>query len=369
MMIFVDLALKTTLLIAVAALCSLALHRASAAARHLLWTMAMAGCLLLPVLTTVLPDWRVAALPDLRLVVPGEPVEEVVSGEGAESIVSPATGRAAETVEPSESRPGYRDGTDAVSVRAAPPWYVWAWGGGGLLVLLVFAASARQLHLAVRRYRELDDPGWREDAEKIAGRAGLSETSIRLLRSSNLIAPMTWGVWRPVIVLPRDCIDWSREQRHEVLLHEIAHVRRRDCLTQWLANLACVIYWCHPLMWWASRRMLTERERACDDQVIQGGAKPADYAKNLIEIARTLGGGRPMLPAGVAMARRSQVSGRLLAVLDPGCNRGRPRRTHVLMAAVAVLAVLVSAGRVDAGTRRPGCPGGHLRRGRGSRGR
>jgi len=363
----------------VAALTGLALHRASAAARHVLWTLAIAGCLLMPLLMIVLPDWRLAAVPDLRPALLGlaDPRQDSVrfpdDADGTRSEVDvaapfpaeipPAEDAGAATTSPetvSEAGAGAAGTTSPVAV----PWYVWAWGAGALAVLAFFAAAARQLHAIVGRSMSLDDPDWREDAAFAARSAGLPPDALRLRRSIDSITPMTWGVRRPVIVLPRDCQEWSAGQRREVLLHEAGHVGRRDCLTQWLANLACIVYWCQPLVWWAARRMLTERERACDDRVLRAGATPSAYAQHLLDIARNLGAGRRSVLAGVAMARRSQVSGRLLAILDPGCNRGGPRRSHVLAAAAATLVALSTLAALTPGRLVHAAPMGALAGGR-----
>jgi beta-lactamase regulating signal transducer with metallopeptidase domain len=110
-----------------------------------------------------------------------------------------------------------------------------------------------------------------------------------------------------------------------VLLHELAHVKRWDWLTQLAARLACALYWWHPLAWVAARRLREERELACDDLVLAHGTVASTYAADLLEIARVFRVSPASALAGVAMARRSQLAGRLLAVLDAA----RSRRSQV----------------------------------------
>ena len=115
----------------------------------------------------------------------------------------------------------------------------------------------------------------------------------------------------------------------------MAHVKRHDCLTQAIAHAACSVYWFHPLVWLAARRLRVEREHACDDLVLKSGASGPDYADQLLQLARSARwSGQPLWTA-VAMARPSQLEGRLLAILDPSLDRRGPSRRAAQWAVVA----------------------------------
>jgi len=99
--------------------------------------------------------------------------------------------------------------------------------------------------------------------------------------------PLTWGILRPVVLLPEGAREWPPARLRSVLLHELVHVERLDLLAQAIAQAACCLYWFHPLAWMAARQLRKERERACDDLVLSAGARPVTYADQLLEIARS----------------------------------------------------------------------------------
>jgi HEAT repeat protein len=147
--------------------------------------------------------------------------------------------------------------------------------------------------------------------------------------------PMAWGIFRPAVLMPADADTWPGERLRIVLLHELAHVKRRDCLTHVLAQISCALYWFNPLAWTAARHLRTERERACDDLVIAAGTRGPDYAEQLLDIARVTRSGRfPAIFAGasLAMAQRSELEGRLMAILDPAVPRSGISRIRTLAA-------------------------------------
>ncbi|MGQ0643175.1 MAG: M56 family metallopeptidase [Gemmatimonadaceae bacterium] len=97
-----------------------------------------------------------------------------------------------------------------------------------------------------------------------------------------IVAPATIGCWRPVVLMPASFGEWTAEQTRAVLAHELAHVKRHDCLTSMLAQVVCAVQWYNPLVWLAERRMRAERERACDDRALASGVDATQYALLLL---------------------------------------------------------------------------------------
>ena len=157
---------------------------------------------------------------------------------------------------------------------------------------------------------------------------------------------MTCGVVSPVIIVPADAGEWSDEDLRRALVHELEHVRRADWATQCMARVVCAVYWFHPLVWIASRRLVLEAERACDDGVLRRPSAPfaenveaTAYADQLVGLARRLSDAPGH--AQLAMANRHDLSTRVRAVLDSHQRRGRAgARWLVFAAALAALFVM-----------------------------
>src|SRR4029434_5618319 len=179
---------------------------------------------------------------------------------------------------------------------------------------------------------------------------------VRFVRSGRASMPVAAGICRPAVIMPAEADSWSESRLRVVVLHELAHVKRRDCLTHVLAQAACAFYWFNPLAWLAVKRARTERERACDDLVLACGTRGSDYADQLLEMARVLRGDRfPALLGGasLAMAHRSQLEGRLIAILDPRVPRSGLSRGRALAAVALCCAAVAPLGALQPWTTAP----------------
>ena len=98
------------------------------------------------------------------------------------------------------------------------------------------------------------DCEWTALLDTTATRLGIHRR-IGLLRSPEQLMPITWGIVRRFVMVPAGSSRWPAARREAVLVHELSHVARHDCLTQTLAAAACALYWPHPGIWWAARRL------------------------------------------------------------------------------------------------------------------
>jgi len=110
---------------------------------------------------------------------------------------------------------------------------------------------------------------------------------IPVAMSASAIEPGIFGLFRPVLLLPEGlAAKLTPEQMETVLAHELCHVRSRDNLTAALHLLAGTVFWFHPAMWWIGRRLIEERERACDEAVLGQGSQPETYAQSILNICK-----------------------------------------------------------------------------------
>jgi TonB family protein len=206
---------------------------------------------------------------------------------------------------------------------------------------MIVATGGNPERVSLARYVSANVvPHWVQDVW-LAGAAILLSRlfiSFLLLHRSrkDVAAPVAFGILRPEILLPKSAARWTMDILNSVMLHEQGHVQRRDGLAQLFAQLSCVFLWFQPLAWYAARNAAEEREKACDDLVLQGGVPADEYASHLLFVARE------SLPvAALPMARRSSLESRFLAITDERRSRAAVSpRWRTALAAAAVVAML-----------------------------
>lgn len=290
----VDAAVKGTIVLLAAGGLARMLRRKSAAAQSLIWVLSFAALAALPALSLMGP--RMAALPWLSA-----PLAQASA----------------------------RFQASAASLAHAPGQWPWAllWAAGACITFfrLVYGiACCRRIAL---------------NARPVTDFSGISG-AVNLRESGSIAAPLVFGILRPLILLPAEARQWRPERLRSVIGHERAHIERRDCVVFLLAELTCCVYWFHPLVWIANRRLRNEAERACDDRVLLSGAKASDYAEDLLSIARSSRTMRTLPPTAPAMVRRSGLEDRLVAILDAGRER-RALSRHQAVAAFVAAALLI----------------------------
>ncbi len=336
-----SVAVKSLFVPSLAALIVLFLRRSSAAARHLVWRLALCGLLLLPLFSWMPAAWQVPLAPrallvptDAPVITPGPVMPD--SGNVGAQHAAPLPPAASPTLRP---LPPPELGAGGHSF----PWPVWAcvvWLAGCVLTLLPTLIGLAGVGRLARRSVPLTDGPLPDLTATLAQELGI-KTPVRLL-TGEAGTPMTWGWLRPVILLPPDAAQWPEDRLRAVLLHELSHIARADWPAQMASHLACACYWFNPLVWLAARQARLEGERACDDRVLLAGVPAPDYARHLLDVARSLRD--PRLPTALPLVNAATLKVRLQIILDSARKRGEVGKwlKVVLLEAITIPVFLFS---------------------------
>ena len=326
------LVLQPALVVGVAAGVAVALRRAPAAARHAVWTGGIIAALALPAARWVVPAVslfssepapRAPIAPSVESMPPNEPLRSVVIREwlvGREVSLANKSTNAAELL-------------------------LGAW----LIVAIALLALKGVAHVRAARVaqRGVSPPKPIADLFDELKRDIAPRSAVRVLVSDEVAAPALVGPIRPAVLLPVASAEWNHDTLRAVLVHELAHVARRDGVINIFADVVRGVYWCNPMTRWACARLQRESERACDDYVLRDGMTAEDYSRLLLTQARAARAGRGLPSAATAMARAAELESRLLALFDPSVGRqSLPRRAGPLIGAAA-FAVAVPAGTIS----------------------
>ncbi len=359
MFLLADLTVKATVVLATTAGIVWAMRRSSSGARALVWSCGIVAVLALPVVSALVPAWQIPLLPASAIASPSAgPLAAVPPGEASRLQKPPELLRATlhgagEALRPdTPSEPARRAaliGLRATGVDGAPPTegeqahrgelLLVAWATGAVLLLGQLLAGLARVAWIDRRACPVTNGPLHSRLRSAARRLGIRQRVI-LLESDAIAVPVTWQLFHPRVLVPRGMQSWSADCQTAVLLHELAHVRRRDYGTQLAAHLAVTLYWFNPLVWLARRGLYSEREHACDDAVLHAGVRPSTYAAHLVEVARSVRQD-PQPSVAIALMRSSRLHQRVQAILDPATGRTSPnRRTIVSFASVALALVI-----------------------------
>jgi beta-lactamase regulating signal transducer with metallopeptidase domain len=313
---------------------AIVLRKAPASTRHALWATVLALQLIIPV-AAFLPRGIEVELPPV--------------------VASPIPAQASAPV----AAAGSQGETLSLPLRSAPKIDPVAviqivWVGGTAFVLLRLLAGLLQVRRVARRSLRMTDGGWLGALQRACNDVGVTRP-VSLYSTAELSFPVTWGFIYPAILLPAEADGWSEERRRQVLLHELAHVKRFDAISQLLGQCVVAAFWFQPLAWIAVRKLCFEAEHACDDYVLRDGARPSAYASTLFDLARSAED--RLVPAfathGIA---RADLERRIEALTRPGRAGAALRRPRIAATTLAASAVLLPIAAIEPSTAREMIP-------------
>ena len=376
-----EVLLRVTVVLCFLCLFGLCLKKQSAAFRHGFWLLVLFAVLSTPFAGSVFPGWGPENPFSVSIIEsestslsPSSSVDATLN----RAIPAAQWPEAAETETPvfvdRSDRPlpvrefsfaATESESDAVAVADAQPvvaaahetfqsGFLWPvivlmiWALGCMAMLVHFVTGIGRVTLLLRRATHVTDDEWLQDLAASRQQLGVYR-NVRLKCSRDASGPATGGILRPFVVLPAGCQVWSAERRKVVLLHELAHIRRWDVLTLWLARLITSVFWFHPLVWFVVGRLQQDCEKSCDDLVLSMGTVPSSYSQHLVEIAVRHRSPGWIGTASLTIARANQLEERICSVLDEQTNRKAVTVRSVSGLALLVLSfstVVATAGRV-----------------------
>lgn len=324
--LLLEVAVKGSILVLLGFLATLCWRGSSAAVRHWVWVTVFGSLLALPVLVALAPGWH------LPVPFPADKIAPHPAAEARPSLPpeTSITGNAAEPAAIHSAAPSVDTGSLLL--------VGWALVGGVLLLMLTGAHLQRALE--IQRARNLRSGRAMSLLQGLCRRVGVTRLP-RLVETAADSMPTTSGVLRAAVSLPAGALHrWPEKRLEGVLLHELAHIRRRDLLVQLLAEVACAFHWYNPLAWRALRQLRLESEMACDDLVVSLGVPASSYGELLLRLARENRRRRLPTLGWVPVADRSQLPARLRALFNESRRHSHASRRAIagIFAAAATLA-------------------------------
>ncbi len=364
--VLLDIGVKSLLLLTVTFVGAFLLRKRSAATVHRWWVLGFGGCIVIPLIALIAPSWTLPILPDTFQAIQSPANDHSATLANQEMLTDFGATTSPPSLLRSHERPQlpvdarietdvHDAGVASVSqlVQTEQSFeFSWAktnltiWFVGVLVCLVRKSWQHLTLQRLLKRCTKIDSEAWINAVAEASQSLGLQQ-SVSLLRLHEAQSPLTAGLLRPVVVLPGDAEEWQPARRRLVLLHELAHVKRRDVLTQTAAGLVSAFYWFNPFCWVGLVQMRKLRELACDDLVLSCGQQPADYADVLLDVARSYR--HRNFSTAVGMAHSSNVESRILAILDKARSRVSltRRAALLLLASATTLVLLIGSARLE----------------------
>jgi bla regulator protein BlaR1 len=218
------------------------------------------------------------------------------------------------------------------------PALLAVWLCGFVVVVFVWYVRWRRISAAIRGAAPLREGREVEALRRLENMAGMPKR-IEMSLSRASLEPGIFGIARPVLVWPHG-ISERLEDAHldAILAHELWYVRRRDNLAAAIHMLVEAIFWFHPLVWWLGARLVEERERACDEEVLESGSDRRVYAESILKICEFCVGSPLACVSGVTGA---DLKKRIVRIMTERAARRLDFGRKLLLGAAGLMAVAV----------------------------
>jgi bla regulator protein BlaR1 len=223
-------------------------------------------------------------------------------------------------------------------IHVLPALLTAAWLCGFVVVLCVWGLRWRRVSAAMRDAGPLQE-GREVEALRRLERVGGVRKRIEMLVSRTSLEPGIFGIVRPVLIWPEGISERLEDAHLEAILaHEVWHVRRRDNLAAAIHMVVEAIFWFHPLVWWLGARLIEERERACDEEVVELGSDREIYAESILKVCEFCVESPLACVSGVTGA---DLKKRMVHIMNESIARKLDFSRKLLLSAAGLLAVVV----------------------------
>ena len=322
----IDLSLKSSLVLAAAFALQFFLRDGNPATKSIVWMMALAGLILLPLFHEIVPT--------ISFSLDHQSVLENYAGTAQSS--------AAFTT---------RIDSIASSLFGVALSYLLVCG---LLIFYLLSGIAKVILLS-RRAKPFRHEVALCKLQQLRQLNGCDRT-IELLVSPSVSSPLTWGLWRHKIIFPLAANGWNDDLLQQAISHELEHIQRGDWILQIIARVAVSLFWINPFVWLAHRKLLIETEKACDDVAVENSGSPLSYAQNLLELANSFTCPRALM-APALLGVQSSLSQRIRHILKQRVNRHSSDTSHILPSLVFAALVVAPLAALSVQLRQIDLPG------------
>jgi len=325
--------IKSFLVLSVSIVLVYLLRKKSASLRHLVLSVFLIGLLFLPILSSFTTGWETKFLPSWQTW-----DAAALKTDGLTQNLNSSSKTLGSTLVASEV-PIHMEEVkkNSLPVFGFAALLIWFFGLMflSIRILLGLFGTIR----LTREGQDIQDFLWKRLLQRFLATVFLRR-KINLLSHDKTMVPLTWGVIKPVVMMPAESKNWSENQRSTALYHELSHIKRGDYLVMIMARISRAIYWFNPLSWIVLGMIKREQEKACDELVLKAGIKPSTYAENLLFIRNSVSGHWNPPAAVLGAMNKSHLNDRLTTILKQRFNLKEVQmKTKVLLSVLAILSI------------------------------
>lgn len=343
--------IKSSLVLCFSLLLVFLSRKKSASLRHFLLSFSLISMLLIPFLSSITTGWETRLLPSWQT----EENSSSVANEWAKSRRIPIQEKH-EDLNFHEENTQHRDimKTDkadrgslmtllAAKINLLGLCLVILWSVGLIFLITRISLGLYGAFRLTRKGEKISSQSWQQLLQRLLKAIPLKR-KVRLFSHKQVMFPLTWGVIKPVVIIPDESRKWTKGQCSSALFHELSHIKRGDFLVKMIARISCAIFWFNPLIWITFKMMKKEQEKACDEFVLKAGVRPSTYAANLLSIKKS-GQARWNMPAAVLGAvGKSQLNERLNAILKKQIKPKEIKMKTKIMISLTVIFLIIGIG-------------------------